>query len=202
MFNIISAIIFNIDFPLQIIMVKMIPTDLARMSPVPGVLREDRMIANGKILQVWFLNHNILWTSTIHRRHSIVATMVGIWLSVKLKNIGYDGPLPLHCLWDLIIILMSNQSQTLDRSQMLVLLLNWQNIKILTTTFSEKFSTMVYNMTPRVELKHRTESNISGQLVGVASKVGCSRQRSSSSTSSLGWKLALESIFAYITWKA
>ena len=49
MFNIISGIIFNIDFLLQTIMVIMIPTDLARMSPVPGVLREDRMIANGKM---------------------------------------------------------------------------------------------------------------------------------------------------------
>ena len=72
MFNIISAIVFNIDltcFPLQIITVMMIPTNLARMSPVPGVLREDGMIANGKMLQVWLLNHNQLWTSTIHRKH-------------------------------------------------------------------------------------------------------------------------------------
>ena len=78
MFNIVSAIIFNIDFPLQIIMVMMILANLARMSPVPGVLREDGMIANGKILQVWLLNHNQLWTSTIHRRHCIVAPMVVI----------------------------------------------------------------------------------------------------------------------------
>ena len=46
--NIISAIIFIIDLTLflsHIIMVMMIPTNLARMSPVPGVMREDRMIA-------------------------------------------------------------------------------------------------------------------------------------------------------------
>ena len=67
MFNIISGIIFNIDFLLQTIMVIMIPTDLARMSPVPGVLREDGMIADGKFLQVWLLNHNQLWTSRILR---------------------------------------------------------------------------------------------------------------------------------------
>ena len=71
MFNIVSAIIFNIDFLLQIIMVMMIPTNLARMSPVPGVLREDRMIANGKMLQVWLLNRGL--QRSIHHKHCIVA---------------------------------------------------------------------------------------------------------------------------------
>ena len=123
--------------------------------------------------------------------------MVGIWLSVKLKNIRTVA-IALLLRFDHHWCLTNRKPWTGLRcsfsSWIGKISKYWQILLVI----SEKFSTRVYDMTPRVELKHRTESNISGQLVGVASKVGCSRQRSSSSISSLWWKLLLESIFAYI----